>query len=304
MIATFEQCHLQGQEEIPFSYFDPSSRSHDLKCFSWFDSVFGPNSLPKDVHSAESVRYEINPEPLAEPGYKPWIIVRATPHNCHNSSVILKIAPFSTRVQKIFSDELQRASDNGFRKCERLVTPIDWQLEPTEGFIFLVFPDRNLDAHDFITYRKDGPIFRILLDVCEGVIFLHNLKLCHRDIKLENICIFEDRAYLIDLELVDSTGLKYQGIVGTEVYLPLELRNGSAEHVIQEENDVFAVGIVGLQLFAKRTLNWEQEGEDRPLDLLAAVPEDLQDWFEKALNENPEHRPTLMDLADRLRGRE
>jgi serine/threonine protein kinase len=182
-----------------------------------------------------------------------------------------------------------------------LVPPIDFQLDPTKDLLFLVFPDRGLNANEFLTKRLKTSVSFIcglLLDVCEALLFLHRRGLCHRDVKLENICISNGRAYLIDLETVRETGFKYRGVVGTIGYLPKSLLGKWSQHVVEESNDVFALRLMGLQLFSGQCLDWYPKiGFICPLQLLTRVPEELWDCFVRMFDEDPQYRPQLIELT-------
>jgi serine/threonine protein kinase len=150
---------------------------------------------------------------------------------------------------------------------------------------------------------EPSAVASLLSDVCEALQFLHRQGLCHRDVKLENICIFENRAYLIDLEFVGQIEEKYMGIVGTLGYLPMNLLNKKSEHIVREADDVFALGIVSLQMFSGECLPWFPGIGFRCLSgLLRKVPEELQDSLSQMLDERPECRPNLINLATELEG--
>jgi serine/threonine protein kinase len=253
--------------------------------------------------------YQVDPYPLSESEGKGWALFRGTflDHRRHSKSVVIKIGFNSTSVRRIFIREVEQTQHYRLCECERLVTPIDSQLSEVASCVFLVFPDRGLDASDFITHRArdlqpfDEKVIAVILsDVLEGLNFLRRHGLSHRDVKLENICISGNRGFLIDLEMVRPIGWKYRGSEGTIGYLPEEL-NDCSEHVVSEANDVFALAIAALQLFAGKCLEWHPDfGFDRPGDLLVVIHEKLQDCMSRALDQNPAVRPTLTEFAEAL----
>jgi hypothetical protein len=265
------------------------------------DDEISPSAAPlasiPPILSTRNGRYLVCSESLS--ARTQCCVVRAVALDNNNAKVILKIRLGLADACKSFLREIDESLLFGLSESERLVVPIDWQLNPMLGLVFLVFPDRGFDGRCYV--KKGLRSAAILSDVCEGLLFLHGRGLCHRDVKLENICVFENRGYLIDLEFVCEIGMKYRGVVGTIGYLPKELMEESSEKTVEEANDVFAVGMVGLQLFAGECLEWDAKvGFVQPLRLLETVPEELRDCFARALNEVAECRPKLIDIAAEL----
>jgi hypothetical protein len=303
---------LQEKDLIPFipsddhfltseSSLPPISTSFPSSDFPSVASLIF-NRLPTPpVLSTETGLYRIIPKPLVDFTGKPWVLFRAISLHDRFSSFVVKIGLNSPYLRETFLHEVKQASFFGFWECKRLIPPIDFQLDPTGSLIFLVFPDRGLNASDFITKQLKTSvnlIVSLLSDVCEALLFLHHRGFCHRDVKLENICIFHGRAYLIDLEMVREIGLRYTGVVGTLGYLSREMLDKRSEHVVEEANDVFAFGMMALQLCAGECLLWYRDiGFIRPFELLRRVPEELQDWFTRMFDENPACRPKMIDLA-------
>jgi serine/threonine protein kinase len=254
------------------------------------------------IISGQSGRYQLDLDPLDASGSKDWLLFRGKTLNHSNSEVVVKIGLNVRYVRQTFIREIKQTALYRLSECERLVTAIDYQFKSTASLIFLVFPYRGTEASDFISDNWENEVIAdILSDVFEGMLFLCQRGLLHRDIKLENICILEKRAFLIDLELIRPIGSKFWGIQGTVGYLSRELLNQFSEHIVKEGNDVFAVAIVVLQMFAGICLDWDPYfGFAYPEDLLSKIPKQLRDCFSRALDDHSENRPTLMELGEEL----
>src|SRR5690606_29750997 len=96
--------------------------------------------------------------------------------------------------------------------------------------------------------KPDYPeIYRILIQLCQALSFIHSRLLVHCDIKPENIRLKEDGSVtLMDFGLMNQLGLRSSGtITGTVDYLPPEVPTGG---VINASSDLYSVGVVAYEL--------------------------------------------------------
>jgi serine/threonine protein kinase len=98
-------------------------------------------------------------------------------------------------------------------------------------FIKIYTPYKKNDLYHFVDNKISVIPKKILLDIfkqiIETVISMHKKRICHLDLKLENIVIDnENKIYIIDFESaaeVDENGFFKEKIFGTQGYIPLDL---------------------------------------------------------------------------------
>jgi len=90
-------------------------------------------------------------------------------------------------------------------------------------------------------------IYRVLIQICQVLNFIHSRLLVHRDIKPENIRITpEGNVKMMDFGLMDQMGLPSNGqITGTIAYLPPEVAQGG---IIDARSDLYSLGCLAYEL--------------------------------------------------------
>lgn len=118
------------------------------------------------------------------------------------------------------------------------------------GFTMELIDGSNL--LDYISGKKcnSAEIDRIMTQLLDGLAVLHEAKIIHRDIKLENIMIQADGTVkLSDLGLLknlEGEGLTKPGIIlGTPMYMaPEYIKTGKFDH----RSDIYACGVILYEL--------------------------------------------------------
>lgn len=134
------------------------------------------------------------------------------------------------------------------RICKPLGVVIDTkcQLNPTDdpqAAVLLVMERQERDLH---TALKIGDLsgverFQVAIDVVDGIRFLHQHGLVHRDIKLKNVLLDqENRGKITDLGFCKPDAMLNASIVGTPIHMAPELFTGSYDASV----DIYALGIL------------------------------------------------------------
>jgi serine/threonine protein kinase len=158
----------------------------------------------------------------------------------------------------------------------------------------------------------------LMVQVTSGLEFLHRNKVMHRDVKPDNILCLLNSVGDIDLLAItdfDSAKLLTRSTsakttVGTPAYMAPEVMSSSNKDPYSFKADVWSVGMV---LFELMTLKMPYEDEDssrlvgmiaegrRPsVDKIPASFAELISVFKVCTMLNPEERPEMSDVRERL----
>lgn len=108
--------------------------------------------------------------------------------------------------------------------------------------VLLVMQRLNKDLYSAIKSGLDWlSRLQVAIDVVEGIRFLHNQGLVHRDIKLKNILLdANNRAKITDLGFCKPEAMMSGSVVGTPIHMSPELFSGRYDNSV----DVYAFGIL------------------------------------------------------------
>nr|WP_309692364.1 SUMF1/EgtB/PvdO family nonheme iron enzyme [Armatimonas sp.] len=122
----------------------------------------------------------------------------------------------------------------------------------------------------------------VMKGILQGLECLHEKQVIHRDVKPENILLYEKTPKLIDFGLarfVDTAATRH-GIQGTPAYMAPEAIKAGVRTV---ETDLYSAGVVFIEL-----LTGEIHGPGQFLPV--GVPQKLQSFCRKAVAPEPERR--------------
>ncbi len=134
------------------------------------------------------------------------------------------------------------------------------------------------------------------IGILNGLEFLHNRKIIHRDIKPQNVLLQGDTPRLADFGIsraMQTTSISSK-LVGTDAYMSPEAFDGKRS----VQTDVWSVGVVLYQLLAGNLPFPQEHPSERIFAILTkefpplpeGVPQSLQRVIAKALAKQPENR--------------
>lgn len=151
---------------------------------------------------------------------------------------------------------------------------------------------------------------KCLFGLCEGLSALHAAGKVHRDIKPSNVLITEDeRVVLMDFGLITEREMQRQTelgvIVGTAAYMAPEQ---AASDTVGPEADWYAVGVMLYEVLTGKLpfdgyplniiLEKQANTPERPGNIQAGLPEDLENLCFVLLNRDPKSRPHPADFLN------
>jgi serine/threonine protein kinase len=131
--------------------------------------------------------------------------------------------------------------------------------EGTMGLIFELMENGSLfdllhrSAEDTISHRPRDLItkLKVCLDIADGMRFLHNSKILHRDLKSANVLIDRDwRCKIADFGLstfLDSTMSQTAGLMSTPAWIDPEI-DDVVKH--SEASDIYSFGVIVWEVFS------------------------------------------------------
>ncbi|MUL33950.1 serine/threonine-protein kinase [Priestia megaterium] len=141
----------------------------------------------------------------------------------------------------------------------------------------------------------------IVLDILEGVKFLHNKNICHGDIKPQNILFNNREVKLTDFgtsKFIENIFVKTADAGGTWAYMAPEVAGSNKRYLI---SDIYSLGVLLYQLLTGRTPH------ETPIQVVNNIPfpkpreindnisNNMEEIILRALQRNPEDRYQNID---------
>ncbi len=249
------------------------------------------------------------------PGSEVWL---ATPSEGGAAKRVFKFSPDGQRLSSLKREAaLSRLLQNTLGERDDLVRVLDWGFDRPPFFIECEYGGLSLpqwaEAHGGIGEQPLALRLELLAQVAEAVAMAHSVGVLHKDLKPDNVLIYEGEGAAPRVRLTDfgsgavtdparlaewgftRMGTQHtQPLAGTPLYLAPELLQGHSPTV---QSDLYALGVMLYQLAVgdlRRPLaaGWERE----------IVDELLRQDIADAASGSPEHRLTsARELAERLR---
>ena len=184
---------------------------------------------------------------------------------------------------------------------------LPWLVMELMEFSLKDFLQRSLDQNKVpLLYTK----LSILVDVCQGLEFLHGQDIIHRDLSSNNVLLTKHSvAKIADLGVAKAIGQNliktHTQVPGTPHFMPPEALSIKPRY--GKPVDVFSVGCISLHAMSHQ---WPIPRDQVQLDSLYAMkpitevnrreeylsccnPDALKQLVEKCLHNNPNYRPTI-----------
>jgi serine/threonine-protein kinase len=175
---------------------------------------------------------------------------------------------------------------------------------------------------DRVDASKLEPEFAIaiLRQICDALIAAHAAGIVHRDLKLDNVFLVDNledpstpRVKILDWGIAKIVNHDVQHtvegqLVGTPQYLSPEQARGGR---VSPKTDVYSLGVMAFELFLDQ-LPFEAETSaeimamhlratpPRPSELWPEIPPQLEKLLLEMLAKRADHRPTMLEVANRL----
>ncbi|MFB4258983.1 serine/threonine-protein kinase [Shouchella clausii] len=169
---------------------------------------------------------------------------------------------------------------------KNVVNIIDYNLEHEPPYFTM--PKADGSVKDLVgKFENHEKAITVFLEICEGVMSLHNSGIVHRDIKPENALVYSDRIVLSDLGLAkhdhrNSTVLTRTNIkMGTEGFLAPEQYDPGGTKYADQKVDIYQLG---------KTLYHMVTGRNPLTEIYSDVAPGLKFIISKATRQDPNKR--------------
>ena len=159
----------------------------------------------------------------------------------------------------------------------------------------------ELTDEGFKNPKTINDILRTFLKIVEGVKFLHGLKICHGDIKPQNILINGDVVKITDFgtsKFIEDIFVKTVDAGGTWAYMAPEIAGSSKRGLV---SDIYSLGVLLYQLLTGRTPHEtpiqviNNVPYPKPREINDNIPTFIEQVILKALERDPQERYQNID---------
>lgn len=166
-----------------------------------------------------------------------------------------------------------------------------------------------------------GEIRRLCAIIAHGVASLHKGRMIHADLKPDNVLFMKTDAGYTTAKIIDfDSGFLEtdppgpgEPIIGDFNYFSPEacIKSWGQEAELTCKMDIFALGVLFHQYFTgelpgfnteENTYSGEAAAKGEVLVVSSKLPSDIRELLTKMLNNDPEKRPTAMEVFNSLRG--
>lgn len=145
------------------------------------------------------------------------------------------------------------------------VAPLLYVVEDKDH-VYMIMDYYETDLLSYINSKRnisERDAKRMFLQIAAAVAGCHQLGVYHRDLKPENILVSNGNAYLCDFGLSTTKNMSKDFGCGSACYMPPECRIGSKTAYFPQSNDVWALGIIFINIFTAKCPWHKASIEDR-----------------------------------------
>ena len=184
-----------------------------------------------------------------------------------------------------------------------IINVLDYGFD-TQGNPFFTM-DYLPEACNIVAVAREKPLeqkLELILQLLQALDYLHRHGILHRDLKPDNVLVFNDQVKLLDFGLSRLYEQGENQLQGTVAYLAPELLQGAAPSIAA---DLFACGLIAYEILAGKHPFDTSNLNLLLLDILyhapdvTAVPvaQPLQKFLNRLLAKNPAKRPSSASKA-------
>lgn len=149
---------------------------------------------------------------------------------------------------------------------------------------------------------------KYLIDFINSIEHLHKKNFIHRDLKLENILLSNQKVKLCDFGLTVHSQKMNHKFVGTSLYICPELFEKDIKY--NQKTDIYAIGMIIYLILYEKTYPFEkeldiikniQENKDFRPNLEGNIPSKLKNLIMDVWNTDPKKRPSLNEIKNTLK---
>lgn len=163
--------------------------------------------------------------------------------------------------------------------------------------LFYVMPLYDKTLRDIIQGEISiSQIFNYILQICEGINFIHNKGVIHRDIKPENIILGGEEVVIADLGIAhfENFDIIEKGeLLANRVYAAPEQKKKGLSKEISKSVDIYALGCIINELFTKENplgTNFMKIADKYP------GLNKLDNLVDRCMRQNPDERPSIDEV--------
>lgn len=163
--------------------------------------------------------------------------------------------------------------------------------------LFYVMPLYDKTLRDIIQEEISiSQIFNYILQICEGINFIHNKGVIHRDIKPENILLGGEEVVIADLGIAhfENFDITKKGeLLANRVYAAPEQKKKGLSKEISKSVDIYALGCIVNELFTKENplgTNFMKIADKYP------GLNKLDNLVDRCMRQDPDRRPSIDEI--------
>lgn len=212
---------------------------------------------------------------------------------CRNKQYAIKILKrLSKENKKRFLNETKFCKENFHENLIKV-----YGFGEFDNELYCIMPLYDTTLREVIEIETDYlKYFNFILQIGEGLKYIHDRGVIHRDVKPENILIKEEKLVLTDLGIAHFEGAnitKPNARLANRSYAAPEQRKFGFAKEVSKSVDVYALGCIINELFTK----------ENPLGTNFIEIADMYPWLgdldklvEQCMRQNPSERPTIDEV--------